>query len=612
MVVSSDYSRGSSPPSGSSSFFSSFGSSEASRRHFKSSFSAPLSMSEPSGYLDAGEAHHHSYDNSAAIRPFMKPSSSYEQQQRPFSSNPQNNTYNKRGGRFMHHARGHNNNTRGKNYPQAFKKRPFNGGSQRGVAGGSGGELKPQHMASSSSVGTPSLPPPLPSPPPPSQLELDESEAERNRVSALKRLGPKLSVTDRLWMKKNKKQRMNEDKNEKKSSQNADPTKKSTKANGGAPKPMGKNADIDPLTKVICPHCGVTGSKEKYNKHITGATHANAVKQLKYRLMITLNNMRSRQKAAVEKMESVKEGSSSSTEGTFCKTCKIIHHSEPPEEHNKSELHKCIEKFLKPKCGFCKASFTSPMGFESHNASFAHLVRAGSTKDNDETEEPMDFNFEDLVTVDEVGTVDGSSGDLKEDEGPKEEEKESAAPEKTSTAPSAALVSKTTSSTTPPTPNPKTKKAPLSNKKSLNKSKKSSPKKPIEAPSVKDSSSPQEKKKGDETNEDVELKPILPTNVVIIAEEHEEGGEEAKKAVIQPDPKVPLGSTLVRRVEVLFCDVCMEFLPEESVQLFDEQIQMHCKSSKHQLAYIDMKSKMDSTEFNFNEDELDFEPEDDE
>ncbi|QQP35138.1 Hypothetical protein FKW44_023283 [Caligus rogercresseyi] len=40
----------------------------------------------------------------------------------------------------------------------------------------------------------------------------------------------------------------------------------------------------------------------------------------------------------------------------------------------------------------------------------------------------------------------------------------------------------------------------------------------------------------------------------------------------------------------------MEFLPEESVQLFDEQIQMHCKSSKHQLAYIDMKSKMDSTE----------------
>ncbi|QQP35137.1 Uncharacterized protein FKW44_023282 [Caligus rogercresseyi] len=244
-----------------------------------------------------------------------------------------------------------------------------------------------------------------------------------------------------------------------------------------------ENADIDPLTKVICPHCGVTGSKEvnpinivvalyvfislhmgedlpvadsymkqgsyfmsfsfhKYNKHITGATHANAVKQLKYRLMITLNNMRSRQKAAVEKMESVKEGSSSSTEGTFCKTCKIIHHSEPPEEHNKSELHKCIEKFLKPKCGFCKASFTSPMGFESHNASFAHLVRAGSTKDNDETEEPMDFNFEDLVTVDEVGTVDGSSGDLKEDEGPKEEEKESAAPENTSTAPSAALVSK--------------------------------------------------------------------------------------------------------------------------------------------------------------------------
>lgn len=56
----------------------------------------------------------------------------------------------------------------------------------------------------------------------------------------------------------------------------------------------------------------------------------------------------------------------------FCQLCKLNHRT-PRQEHNRSEYHRNIKKFLTPYCRVCKIALRSPMLFEHHICSLDHI-----------------------------------------------------------------------------------------------------------------------------------------------------------------------------------------------------------------------------------------------
>lgn len=56
----------------------------------------------------------------------------------------------------------------------------------------------------------------------------------------------------------------------------------------------------------------------------------------------------------------------------FCLLCRLNYRS-PKDEHQESEAHLKMKKFLMPYCDTCHNSFKSPMAYEIHRCSLEHL-----------------------------------------------------------------------------------------------------------------------------------------------------------------------------------------------------------------------------------------------
>eukprot|EP00095_Tigriopus_kingsejongensis_P011281 maker-scaffold14_size734282-snap-gene-1.25 protein:Tk11281 transcript:maker-scaffold14_size734282-snap-gene-1.25-mRNA-1 annotation:"hypothetical protein AaeL_AAEL005277" len=243
--------------------------------------------------------------------------------------------------------------------------------------------------------------------------------ARRARVSALKRLGPKLTVSDRLGPKQAK---LGHETKEGKEGKNS-----------GAKASEPKDEDITfvkevPIANLMCKLCKTTHETNKqYLDHVVGADHNEEVKQLKNRLQILLTSMRKTQRERQKKNdEIVKQSEESGGEkklSVYCQTCKMFL-SQKKSEHNKCELHLLIAEFLMPKCSACNdAHFTSPMAFERHAATLEHIQAVAPS--NGEKDSGLHFidmiakkfkdiagitspeDEEDLVTLDEIGEVEG-------------------------------------------------------------------------------------------------------------------------------------------------------------------------------------------------------------
>lgn len=137
--------------------------------------------------------------------------------------------------------------------------------------------------------------------------------------------------------------------------------------------------------------------------------HNQAMAKLKTSLQVTLNRMRKKQrnqqheidrklkleeggegdeKPAAEGEEGAaaegegdapegeaKEGSEKKKKSSaplFCKPCKLVFHQKRAE-HEESDMHLLIYKFLNPKCAACQTQFFSPMAYERHIASISHI-----------------------------------------------------------------------------------------------------------------------------------------------------------------------------------------------------------------------------------------------
>jgi hypothetical protein len=85
----------------------------------------------------------------------------------------------------------------------------------------------------------------------------------------------------------------------------------------------------------------------------------------------TLANMRFIQRRVL-KLEEVEKNFKPEKRPLFCVTCRLNYRL-TKKEHDESQSHKDIKKFLMPYCNICKLAFTSPITYEVHISSLQHL-----------------------------------------------------------------------------------------------------------------------------------------------------------------------------------------------------------------------------------------------
>lgn len=59
-------------------------------------------------------------------------------------------------------------------------------------------------------------------------------------------------------------------------------------------------------------------------------------------------------------------------ESQFCLLCRLNYRSEKAE-HQASDAHKKMKRFLMPYCSICQIGFKGPMVYEMHRCSLEHI-----------------------------------------------------------------------------------------------------------------------------------------------------------------------------------------------------------------------------------------------
>lgn len=84
-----------------------------------------------------------------------------------------------------------------------------------------------------------------------------------------------------------------------------------------------------------------------------------------------LNRMRLAQRKAQRELEESVDGVEDRPV-QFCMICRLNYRT-GKEEHQASDSHIKMKKFLLPFCKICRISCKSPMAYETHRASIEHL-----------------------------------------------------------------------------------------------------------------------------------------------------------------------------------------------------------------------------------------------
>lgn len=131
--------------------------------------------------------------------------------------------------------------------------------------------------------------------------------------------------------------------------------------------------------------------------------HRLALRKAETKQQGILQRMRISQRNAQKEAD---EGVDKDSRSKHCQTCRLFY-KQTREEHQASEDHLSIKKFLFPYCSVCKISCNGIMDFEIHRSSVIHLRnkanygRSGKIPDDDEEE--IEVDLDNFSTVDEVG-----------------------------------------------------------------------------------------------------------------------------------------------------------------------------------------------------------------
>jgi hypothetical protein len=111
---------------------------------------------------------------------------------------------------------------------------------------------------------------------------------------------------------------------------------------------------------------------QEYTNHLTySRIHKVAMRRLAVQQKTQLSRMRTEQRNAQKNLEQ-KADDTSDLRPQFCLLCRL-NYRQLKEEHQMSEAHKNMKKFLMPYCSTCKISYKSPMAYESHRCSLEHI-----------------------------------------------------------------------------------------------------------------------------------------------------------------------------------------------------------------------------------------------
>merc|ERR1711874_853769 len=183
---------------------------------------------------------------------------------------------------------------------------------------------------------------------------------------------------------------------------------------------------------IKCPHCKLAPtSPVDYKDHLHSKVHHDALNKLNLKLNLKLREMRDKQRNLQREADKGLE----TDKKQFCQTCSLIY-KQSKTEHNKTENHKMIRRFLMPRCDICKIDFKSPMSYEKHQAEYSHILKSRESREasanktktetkNEEVDSQAEgLDMENLVTLDEVGDVEIPKDGAEEDGEAKEEKRQ--------------------------------------------------------------------------------------------------------------------------------------------------------------------------------------------
>lgn len=114
---------------------------------------------------------------------------------------------------------------------------------------------------------------------------------------------------------------------------------------------------------------------QEYQHHLYSRQHKLSLKRLSLRQKAQLARMRLAQRNTQREIEeSAKDTEDLNSQ--FCLLCRLNYRSEKAE-HQASEAHRKMKKFLMPYCTVCRIGFKSPMEFETHNCTIEHIKVSG-------------------------------------------------------------------------------------------------------------------------------------------------------------------------------------------------------------------------------------------
>ncbi|XP_063240918.1 uncharacterized protein LOC134541413 isoform X2 [Bacillus rossius redtenbacheri] len=185
-----------------------------------------------------------------------------------------------------------------------------------------------------------------------------------------------------------------------------------------------------PFIRLHCPVCYMRCvTFKEYSMHLFTTRHENSMYKLSLRHKQTLARMRMKQRREQRVIEESEEVLSAHT--NFCHICKL-NYRQMKGEHQSSESHASMKRFLMPMCNVCEIRFRSPMQYENHLCSLDHIKRKAHLRERmdrereekeEGSEDDKDINMENFMILDSVGTVDESGDDSGDGEGKPDKEK---------------------------------------------------------------------------------------------------------------------------------------------------------------------------------------------
>lgn len=119
-----------------------------------------------------------------------------------------------------------------------------------------------------------------------------------------------------------------------------------------------------------------------------------------------LLRMRLAQRNAQKDIEDKTDSDGGSMRPQYCQLCRL-NYRQHKIEHQMSESHRNMKKFLMPYCNTCRSGFKSPMVYESHRCSLEHIKMKARFEHYDKVnEEEKELDLENFTTLDSVGDVD--------------------------------------------------------------------------------------------------------------------------------------------------------------------------------------------------------------